>query len=161
MSKIKLLLESLEYYLNNPRSEVADSEILQLTDETFLEIDPIKFSVILSNKIVEPIVFRIKEFEIKKKSLGTSRSYYKERSEAINALQALQSLLVIIFKTYSAFLKDDEYYKEYLQSKLQEITKLEKGLLEGNIEDSSLTSIMYPTYFDADKVEGLSREVIS
>ena len=161
MSKIKLLLETLEYYLNNPSSEVADSEILQLTDETFLEIDPIKFSVILSNKIVEPIVFRIKEFEIKKKSLGTSRSYYKERSEAKNALQALQSLLVIIFKTYSAFLKDDEYYKDYLQSKLQEITKLEKGLLEGNIEDSSLTSIMYPTYFDTDKVEGLSREVIS
>ena len=161
MSKINLLLGSLENYLNESSSEVTDLEILQLIEDCFLETDITKFSIILTNKVVEPLSSRLKELELKSETLGTSRSYVKERKKIDLSLQRLQNLLITIFKKYSAILKDDEYYKDYFQNKLQEITVLEKGLLEGNIGDSSLTSILYPIYFDADKIESLRRGVIS
>lgn len=156
MSNIELLINAVKKQINPQSVDISNSEILNLIELNFYELDNPKFSTLLSSKLVKPIADKIEELQQIKNSLGSSRKNYKQRSTIILNINNLKDLLRDVFKEYNNNLKEDEHFQQYKKEENEKYTLYQDEILKGNLDDNLLQSIMYPTYFDVEKIQNLS-----
>jgi hypothetical protein len=156
MNKIESLLKAVDEIINSQSTTLSSSEILYLIEHNFIYLDTPKFSTLLSNKIIKPIANKIHELEQIKNSLGISRTNYKQRSTIILFINELNDLLKEIFNVYHIYLKGDKCFQLYEKEENEKHSKHEDKIIKGSLDENTLESVMYPTYFDVEKIQELS-----
>lgn len=160
MSNIQLLLNAVDKQIDPHSLDISNSEILHLIGLNFYELDTPKFSILLSSKVVKPIAEKIEWLKQRKNDLGSGRTNFKQRRAILSNINNLKDLLRDVFKEYNINLKENEHFQEYKKEENEKYSKYEDEILKGNLDDNLMQSIMYPTYFDFEKMQIL-RNIIT
>lgn len=159
MSIIQPLLNLVDEKINAQSIDVSSSEILELIEHYFIELDTPKFNTILSNNVVKSIANKIEELEHVKNSLGSSRTNSEERRSIFAKINDLKDLLKQVFTIYHHYLKGDKFFQIYEKEENEKFSNYEDKIINGSLNEAILESIMYPTYFDVEKIQYLSNVV--
>lgn len=159
MNNIESLLKAVDKIINAQSIDISSSEILYLIEHNFIELDTPKFSTILSNKVVKPTVTKIGELEKVLGGLGSSITNSKQRRSVLSNITDLKDLLSEVFVSYNHYLKEDDFFQEYKKEKNQKYNNYEDKIIKGSLDEDTLKSIMYPTYFDVEKIKNLSNVI--
>lgn len=159
MNNIESLLKTVDEKINTQSIDVSSSEILELIEHNFIELDTPKFNTILSNKVVKSIANKIKELEQIKNSLGSSRINHKQRIKISSNIHNLKGLLKDVFNEYKNNLKENELYQLYEKEEKEKLSNYEDKLINGSLDENILESILYPTYFDVEKILKLNNVI--
>ncbi|RKS12852.1 hypothetical protein [Flavobacterium sp. 120] len=159
MNNIESLLKTVDEKINTQSIDVSSSEILELIEHNFIELDTPKFNTILSNKVVKSIANKIKELEQIKNSLGSSRINHKQRIKISSNIHNLKGLLKDVFNEYKNNLKENELYQLYEKEENEKFSNYEDKIINGSPDEDAIESIMYPTYFDLEKIQNLSSAI--
>lgn len=160
MNNIDLLKQEINNYLNQLETTSLDSVLFNLLEKNFEELDTIKFSTLLSNRVLTPIQEKINSLEGSKMNLGSSRTHRKKRRVIETISDKFKITLERIFTKYDSNLKGNSLFEQYKAERLKKFPKYESDLLRGSLEEDTLASILYPTYFNKNKIEELSQSVI-
>lgn len=159
MNNIESLLKTVDEKINTQSIDVSSSEILELIEHNFIELDTPKFNTILSNKVVKSIANKIKELEQIKNSIGSSRINHKQRIKISSNIHNLKGLLKDVFNEYKNNLKENELYQLYEKEEKEKLSNYEDKLINGSLDENILESILYPTYFDVEKILKLNNVI--
>ncbi len=156
MNNIELLLKTVKEKIDSQSLDISSTEILNLIGKNFYALEALKFSTLLSNEVVKPIAIKIKDLEQTKDSLGSSRTKYKQRNHVLSNIKDLKNLLNEVFITHHLYLKGDKFFQIYEKEENEKFSNYEDKIINGNLDEDELESIMYPTYFDVEKIKILS-----
>ena len=156
MNNIELLLKTVKEKINSQSLDISHTEILNLIGKNFYVLEALKFSTLLSNEVVKPIAIKIKDLEQTKDSLGSSRTNYKQRNHVLSNINDLKNLLNEVFILYHLYLKGDNFFQIYEKEENEKFSNYEDKIINGSLDEDAIESIMYPTYFDLEKIQNLS-----
>lgn len=156
MNNIELLLKTVKEKIDSQSLDISSTELLNLIGKNFYALEALKFSTLLSNEVVKPIAIKIKDLEQTKDSLGSSRTKYKQRNHVLSNINDLRNLLNEVFITYHLYLKGDKFFQIYEKEENEKFSNYEDKIINGKLDENELESIMYPTYFDVEKIQILS-----
>jgi hypothetical protein len=159
MNNIESLLKAVDKAINGQSMDISSSKILKLIEHNSIELDTPKFSTLLSNKVVKPTVTKIDKLEEELRGLGSGRTNSKQRRSVLSKITKLKDLLTEVFVSYNHYLKDDCFFLDYKKEKNEKYTKHEDEIIKGSLDEETLESIMYPTYFDVEKIQNLSNVI--
>lgn len=159
MNNIESLINIVDERIKAQSIDLSNSEILDLIERNFRELDTLKYSTLLSNNVVKPIADKIKKLEQIKNNVGSSRTNLVQRSAILSNINNLRDLLREIFVLYHLNLKGDEFFQLYEKEENEKYSKYEDKIINGSQDEDILESIMYPTYFDVEKIKHLSNVI--